>query len=89
MMLLKFDFIKKCILETDNIKHIHCVKSVQTGSFFWSIFSRIQTEYGEMLRISPYSVQMRENTGQKKLPIWTLFTQSNLRCSHSADLLKF
>ena len=53
----------------------HCVKSVQIRSFFWSVFSRIRTEYGEMLRISLYSVRMRENTDQKKLPIWTLFTQ--------------
>ena len=33
--------------------------------FFWSVFSRIQAEYGEMRNISPYSVQMRENTNQK------------------------
>ena len=26
----------------------HCVKSVQIRSFFWSIFSRIRTEYGEI-----------------------------------------
>ena len=32
---------------------------------FWFIFSRIWTEYGEMLRIFPYSVRMRENTDQK------------------------
>ena len=42
---------------------------------FWSVFSRIRTEYGEcsvriqskcakILCISPYSVRMRENTGQ-------------------------
>ena len=30
------------------------------------------SKYGD---ISPYSVQMRENTDQKKLRIWTLFTQ--------------
>ena len=40
--------------------------------FFWSVFSRIWTEYEEVRGISPYSVQMRENTGQKKLRIWTL-----------------
>ena len=40
-----------------------------------SVFSRIWTEYEEMLRISPYSVRMRENTNQKLLHIWTLFTQ--------------
>ena len=31
--------------------------------FFRSVFSRIRTE--EILRISPYSVRMRENTDQK------------------------
>ena len=25
---------------------VHCVKSVQIRSFFWSVFSRIRTEYG-------------------------------------------
>ena len=32
------------------------------------------------LRITPYSVRMRENTDQKKLRIWTLFTQWCLWC---------
>ena len=31
---------------------------------FWFVFSRIRTEYGEILRISPYSVQMQENMDQ-------------------------
>ena len=53
----------------------HCVKSIQIWSFFWSVFFRIRTEYGEIRKISLYSVQMRENTDQKKLRIWTLFTQ--------------
>ena len=55
-------------------QHVHDVKSVQIRSFFWSVFFRIRTEYGEILRISPYLVQGRENTDQKKLRIWTLFT---------------
>ena len=46
----------------------HCVESVQIRSFFWSIFSRIRSEYGEIR-------SMRENTDQIKLCIWTLFTQ--------------
>ena len=33
--------------------------------FFWSVFSCIWTEYGEILSISPYSVRMGENTGHK------------------------
>ena len=32
------------------------------SELFWSAFSRIWTEYGEILRISPYSVRMRKNT---------------------------
>ena len=31
---------------------------------FWSAFSRIRTEFREIFRISPYSVQMLENTNQ-------------------------
>ena len=49
-------------------------KSVQIRSYFWSVFSCIRTEYGEILRISPYSVRMWENTDQEKLRIWTLLT---------------
>ena len=37
----------------------HCVKSVQIWSFFWSVFSCIQTEYGDLC---PYSVRIQENT---------------------------
>ena len=58
--------------------HQHCVKSVQTMSFSWSIFSGIRTEYREIRSISPYSVRMPENMDQKKLRIWTLFTQCRL-----------
>ena len=35
------------------------------SDFFWSLFSGISIEYGKILRISLYSVQMRENTDQK------------------------
>ena len=41
--------------------HEKCLYS----EFFWSIFSRIRAEYGEILCISSYSVWMRENTNQK------------------------
>ena len=55
-----------------------CVKSVQIRSFFWSAFSRIWTEYGDLRSKSPYSVQIRENKDQKKLRIWTIFVQCDL-----------
>ena len=44
---------------------VHFVKSVQIRSFLWSLFSCK----------SPYSVRIQENADQKKLRIWTLFTQ--------------
>ena len=54
------------------------MKSVKIRCFFWSVFSRIRTEHGDFGDLhskSPYSVRIRENTDQKKLRIWTLFTQ--------------
>ena len=39
-------------------------KKSSYSEVFWPVFSRIRTEYGEILRISPYSVRMRENVDQ-------------------------
>ena len=44
---------------TKTIHHHH-----HHSELFWSAFSRIQTVYGEMRSISPYSVQNRENADQ-------------------------
>ena len=52
-----------------------CVKNVLIRRFFWYVFSRFRTEYGEIRSISPYSVRMRENTDQKKFCFLTLFMQ--------------
>ena len=46
----------------------HCVFVfffARDTEFFWSVFSRIWTEYEEILRISPYSVRTQKNTDQK------------------------
>ena len=64
------------LLETDI--EIHCVKSVRIWSFSGLYSSRIRTEYGEILRISPYSVRMRENTYQKN---------SNTDTFHAVDIV--
>ena len=32
----------------------HCVKSVQIRSFFWSVFSCIRTEYGDLRNTEKY-----------------------------------
>ena len=50
-------------------------RNVQIRSFLWSVFSRIRTEYREILRISRHLVRMREIADQEKLRICTLFTQ--------------
>ena len=47
---------------------------------FWSVFSHIWTEYGQVLRISPYSIQMRENTGQNNSAYRYFFTQCYNQC---------
>ena len=52
------------------------VKSVQIRSFFLSIFFCIWAEHGDLLRKSPYSVRIQENTDQKNLRIRTLLEQS-------------
>ena len=41
-------------------------KKCPNTSFFWSLFACIQTEYGDLLRKSSYSVGIQENTDQKK-----------------------
>ena len=49
----------------------HCVTSVQIRSFFWSVLSRIRTEYGEILRtvFSPNA----EKYGPEKTPYLDTF----------------
>ena len=37
-----------CSNNNDIRRKLHCLKSVQIRSFFWSVFSRIRTEYGEI-----------------------------------------
>ena len=50
------------------------------SEFFLSAFSRFLTEYGEILRISPYSVGMQENADQKNSEyghFWYFMEESN------------
>ena len=64
-------------------------KKCPYSEFFWSPFSRILTEYGEILRISPYSVQMPENTDQNNFEYGQfLRTMCMFRKKPCEDLLK-
>ena len=57
--------------ETSSMKWVNCTmtrrKTCPYSEFLWFLFSRIQTEYGEILSTSPYSAPMREITDLKKI----------------------
>ena len=40
-------------------------KKFMCSEFFWSLYSRIWTDYSDLLRIFPYSLRVRENAEQK------------------------
>ena len=48
------------------------------SELFWSVFSRIWTEYGEILRTSPYSFRMRENIDQSNSKSFAKFTRKHM-----------
>ena len=64
--------LQKCF-QTDTLENttaqifliVHCVKSIQIRSYFWSVFSFIWTEYGDLRSKSLYSVRIQEITDQK------------------------
>ena len=63
-----------CLQTKDRVDSL-CEKYQNTEVFLVRIFFFIRTEYGDLPRKSPYSVRIHENTDQKNLRIWTLFTQ--------------
>ena len=40
----------------------HCMKCVLIRSFFWSVFSRVQTEFGEIRSIRMREIRTRKNS---------------------------
>ena len=55
----------------------HCVKSGQIRSFFWSVFSRIRTEYGEILYLSVFIPNAGKH-GPEKTPYLDTFHAVNI-----------
>ena len=55
-----------------------CNYSYNVGQNICKLFHALAQN---LFRKSPYSVKIRENTDQKKLSIWTLFTQCRARKS--------
>ena len=50
-------------------------ENYQNTEFFLVHTFFIWTEYGDLLRKSPYSIRIQKNMDQEKLRIWTLLTQ--------------
>ena len=62
-ILFIFVFIYSFTLSLIDYTNPHCVKCPYS-ELFWSAFSRIRIEYGEIRSIAPHSVQMWESAGQ-------------------------
>ena len=58
-VLRREDKVKPVGGEHLSIYHVLCVKSVQKESFFWSVFSCIRTEYGNLRSKFPYPVRIQ------------------------------
>ena len=54
------------------------------SEILWSVFSRICTEYGKILCIPPYSVQMLENKNQTNIKYGHLF----IKCFHTVSIIQ-
>ena len=46
-------YITAALLLPRKLPFTHCVKSVQIRNFFWSVFFRIRTEYGNAGKYGP------------------------------------
>ena len=57
-------YLVKLLLQQLQLVWLSLPKKCPYSELFCSTFSRIRTEYGEILRISPCSAQMRENVEQ-------------------------
>ena len=69
--------------------HTHTLREkCPNTEFFWSVFSHIRNEYRDLRSKSRYSVWMRENADEKKLRIWTLFTQWHTKTKSKVKLKK-
>ena len=56
---------------------LYKINPLWISGFFhgWSLCEKCPNTEFILVRIFPYSVRQRENTNQRKLRIWTLFTQ--------------
>ena len=84
------DYLRFHILSNHIQEGILCKKCSYSG-FFRSAFSRIRIEWGEIQSLSPYSVQVRENTNQINSERQSLFSfyTLNKKCSFPLSISSF
>ena len=70
--------VMKDFWQTHNMHNLSLREKCPNTEFFWSVLFRIRIEYGEIRSMSPYSVRMRENTDQKKIPYLETFYAVNM-----------
>ena len=63
-------------MKSSGLKNYALREQFPYSELFWSVFSRIRIECGNILRISPYSVRIREKTNQNNS------TQGDILRSH-------
>ena len=71
-------------------KASHCVKSIQIGSFSWSVFSHIRTEYKEILRRISISLHIQSGCGKiraRKNSVFGHFLRSEIK--HKASVTNY
>ena len=68
------------------IRHVRTAPKYPYSEFFWYIFSRIRTEYRDILRISPYSVQTLKNTVQRTPNTGTFYAVLTTNDNDTNDL---
>ena len=84
------DYLRFHILSNHIQEGILC-KKCSYSRFFRSAFSRIRIEWGEIQSLSPYSVQVRENTNQINSERQSLFSfyTLNKKCSFPLSISSF
>ena len=78
MEMEKFDLVIKEVSIHNQMRHLrklemYVVATVEKTQWRCDDYIALHEKFPNLLRKSPYSVQIQENTNHKKLYIWTLF----------------
>ena len=82
-----WDFNESGVFTSQLLSLLTLRKNCLYSEFFWPVFIRIRTEYGEILRISPYSVPMRENVDQENSEYGHVSLNFKIHCNYLVNHL--